>query len=200
VVWEPWNIAREEREARSGHKAAVVWLTGLSGSGKSTLSMALERALFQSGCQTMLLDGDQVRHGLSGDLGFSPTDRTENIRRVSQVARLFFEQGSIVLCSFVSPYRADRDMARTLLPDGRFFEVLVECDLDTLRERDPKGLYARAAQGGVRNLTGVQAVYEEPETPELVLDTRADTVEASVARLLDMLESAGIISTPQGGR
>jgi bifunctional enzyme CysN/CysC len=193
VVWEPWNVPREEREARNGHKAAVLWFTGLSGSGKSTVAKALERELFEAGCQTMLLDGDQVRHGLSGDLGFSPADRTENIRRVGEVARLFFEQGCIVLCSFVSPYRTDRDRARALLPRGRFFEIHVDCDLDTLRQRDPKGLYARAAQGGLRNLTGVQAVYEPPVAPEVVLDTRASDPETSVARLVSVLRERGVL-------
>jgi bifunctional enzyme CysN/CysC len=193
VVWEPWNVPREEREAKNGHKAAVLWFTGLSGSGKSTIARALERELFTAGCQTMLLDGDQVRHGLSGDLGFSPADRTENIRRVGEVARLFFEQGCIVICSFVSPYRSDRERARGLLPNGRFFEIHVDCDLETLRQRDPKGLYAKAAQGGLRNLTGVQAVYEPPSAAEAVVDTRVSDPERSVSRLVSLLRERGVL-------
>jgi bifunctional enzyme CysN/CysC len=196
VAWEPWNVSREEREARNGHRAAVVWLTGLSGSGKSTIAKALERELFAGGCQTMLLDGDQIRHGLSGDLGFSPDDRMENIRRAGEVARLFFEQGCVVICSFVSPYRVDRERARALLPGGCFFEVHVDCDLETLRRRDPKGLYVRAARGTLRNLTGVQSVYEAPTTPEAVIDTKTIGVDAAVAALTSMLRERGVL--PQG--
>jgi bifunctional enzyme CysN/CysC len=193
VVWEAWNIPREEREARTGHRAAVLWFTGLSGSGKSAMARALERRLFEAGCRTMLLDGDQVRHGLSGDLGFSPEDRTENIRRVGEAARLFFEQGSIVLCTFVSPYRADRDRVRGLMPEGRFIEVHVDCDVETLEERDPKGLYARARAGEVRQLTGVQSPYEAPTHPDLRIDTRTTSVEESVRLLEDMLRERGLI-------
>ncbi|HEX6309692.1 MAG TPA: adenylyl-sulfate kinase, partial [Longimicrobiales bacterium] len=193
VTWEPWNIPREEREARNGHRAAVLWFTGLSGSGKSTIARALERRLFDQGCHTVLLDGDQVRHGLSGDLGFSPEDRTENIRRVGEVARLFFEQGGIVLCTFVSPFRADRDRARSLVPDGRFIEVHVDCDLDTLKQRDPKGLYSRAQKGEVRQLTGVTSVYEPPESPDVRLDTRTGSPEEYIARLEELLRERGII-------
>ncbi len=158
VVWEEWNVPREEREARNGHRAAVLWFTGLSGAGKSTIARALERQLFEQGCQTMLLDGDQVRHGLCGDLGFSAEDRRENIRRVGEVARLFFEQGAIVLCTFVSPFREDRERVRALFPEGRFFEVHVDADLETLRQRDPKGLYAKAERGEIRHHRHQRAV------------------------------------------
>jgi bifunctional enzyme CysN/CysC len=193
AVWEDWNLGREEREARNGHRAAVVWLTGLSGSGKSTIARAVERRLFEAGCQTMLLDGDQLRHGLNGDLGFSPADRAENVRRAGQVARLFFEQGSVVLCTFVSPYRADRERVRGLLPEGRFVEVHVECGVDELRRRDTKGLYAGAEQGSVGGLTGVSAPYEAPESPELRLDTERMGVHEAVDAVLARLRAAGLV-------
>lgn len=197
AVWEPWNIGREEREARNGHEAVVVWLTGLSGAGKSTIGRALERRLYDMGCQTMLLDGDQVRHGLCGDLGFSATDRTENIRRAGEVARLFFEHGNIVLCTFVSPFRADRDIVRAGLPDGRFVEVYVSCDVAELRNRDTKGLYARAERGEVE-LTGVSAPYEPPEAPDLVVRTDAADADACVDAVLEVLRKRGLLRADQG--
>ena len=154
VTWEGWNIPRAAREARQGHLAAVVWLTGMSGAGKTTISRAVERRLFEDGCRTMLLDGDHLRHGLCGDLGFTPADRAENIRRAGEVARLFFEQGAIVLCAFVSPYAADRARVRALMPEGRFIEVFVQADVETCRARDRKGLYAREAAGRLGQLSG----------------------------------------------
>ncbi len=193
VVWEGLNIPREEREARSGHRASVVWLTGLSGSGKSTIARHLERRLFDRGIRTMLIDGDHVRHGLSGDLGFSAADRTENIRRVSEVARLFFEQGSVTICTFVSPYRKDRDYARQLVPQGRFFEVHVDCDIEVCKQRDPKGLYQKALEGEIRNFTGISAPYEAPDNPELVVRTDEASVEETVDVIVEMLEKKGII-------
>jgi len=193
VVWESWNVGREEREARNGHKAAVIWMTGQPGAGKTTIARAVERALFDRGIRTMLLDGDQVRHGLCGDLGFSPDERSENIRRVGEVARLFFEQGSIVLCAFVSPYRADRDRVRGLFPADRFVEVFVSADDETRRRRDPKGLYARAAAGRVGDFTGVSAPYEAPPAPDLVLDTMSATVEQSTATLIERLAALGLL-------
>ena len=193
VVWEAWNVPRAEREAKNGHRAAVLWFTGLSGSGKTTIARALERRLFETGHQTMLLDGDQVRHGLSGDLGFSPEDRTENIRRVGEAARLFFEQGCLTLCTFVSPYRENRDWVRALLPEGRFFEIHVDVDLETAKARDPKGLYAKAERGEIRHFTGISAPYEPPTNPELRIDTRGLDVEASVDRLMRLLEQAGLL-------
>jgi bifunctional enzyme CysN/CysC len=194
AVWEGWNVPRDEREARAGHAAAVVWLTGLSGAGKSSIARAVERRLFEAGCHTMLLDGDQLRHGLNADLGFAPADRTENIRRAGEVARLFFEQGCIVLCTFVSPYREDRDRARALVPAGRFLEVHVDCPLDELRRRDTKGLYAGAERGELRELTGVNAPYEAPESPELLLRTDRMSVDEAVERVLAALSGAGIVA------
>ncbi|HEY0025988.1 MAG TPA: sulfate adenylyltransferase subunit CysN [Longimicrobium sp.] len=201
VVWEEANIPREAREARNGHAAAVVWLTGLSGAGKSTIARALERHLFARGCQTMLLDGDQLRHGLCGDLGFTPADRAENVRRAGEAARLFFESGALVLCTFVSPFAADRDRARSLVPEGRFVEVFVDCPLPELRRRDTKGLYARAERGELHDLTGVTAPYEPPTAAELVVRSDAEGVDAAVARIVAHLEGSGVLrGAAPGGR
>ncbi|MFW5815140.1 MAG: sulfate adenylyltransferase subunit CysN [Spirochaetota bacterium] len=182
VVWDLGEVDREAREERNAHKAMVVWFTGLSGSGKSTIAKALEKQLFEEGRQVVRLDGDNVRHGLCGDLGFAEEDRRENIRRVAEVAKLFFEAGHIVLCCFISPYETDRAFARSLVPEGRFVEVYVKCDLDECRRRDPKGLYARAAAGEIRGLTGVDAPYEEPVGAEVVVDTTVeDPAQAGTA-------------------
>jgi bifunctional enzyme CysN/CysC len=193
VVWEDANVPREEREARNGHGAAVLWFTGLSGSGKSTIARELERRLFGDGRQTMLLDGDQLRHGLCGDLGFGAADRRENIRRAGEVARLFFEQGSIVLCTFVSPFREDRDAVRALIPGERFYEVHVDCELDTCRSRDPKGLYDKVARGEILHFTGISSPYEAPETPEMVARTDVQSVDEVVDMILARLRAEGIV-------
>jgi bifunctional enzyme CysN/CysC len=192
VVWESWNVPRAEREARQAHVAAVLWFTGLPGSGKSTIARAVERSLFEQGVHTMLLDGDQLRHGLCGDLGFTEADRRENIRRAGEVARLFFEQGSVVLCAFVSPFELDRRYIREMVPDGRFYEVFVECDLEVCMQRDPKGLYARAARGELLNFTGISSHYEEPERAEIVLHTGSSTVEECVKKVVRTLAQDGI--------
>ncbi|WP_094545681.1 sulfate adenylyltransferase subunit CysN [Rubricoccus marinus] len=193
VTWEGLNIPREEREAKQTHKAAALWFTGLSGSGKTTVAREVEKQLFARGIKTMLLDGDQVRHGLCGDLGFSPSDRAENIRRVGEVARLFVESGALTLCTFVSPYRGDRDWVRELMPDGRFLEVFVDVDLETAKARDPKGLYAKVDAGEIKNFTGISAPYEAPENPEMTLNTTDATVEESAAEVIRQLEAAGLI-------
>ena len=193
VVWEGLNIPREAREEQNGHRSAVLWFTGLSGSGKSTVAREVEQRLFDRGCHTMMLDGDNVRHGLSGDLGFSAADREENIRRVGEVSRLFFEQGNLTLCTFISPYQEDRDRVRSLLPDGRFHEVYVNCDIETCKERDPKGLYEKAESGEIKNFTGISAPYEPPADPALVIDTDALSVEACVEAVIEHLEETGLI-------
>jgi bifunctional enzyme CysN/CysC len=193
VTWEGWNIPRLEREERNGHQAAVIWLTGMSGAGKTTIAREVERQLFRRGVQTMLLDGDQLRHGLCGDLGFDPEDRRENIRRVREVARLFFEQGCVVLCSFVSPYRRDREAIRTTLPEGRFIEVHVHAPLEELKRRDPKGLYRREEAGEIQALSGSKGPYEVPDAPDLDLDTFQMGAGAAVEAILGELERREIL-------
>ena len=195
VVWEPVAVTQPMREELNGHGAAVLWFTGLSGSGKSTVAKALEQRLFGLGVRTFSLDGDNVRHGLNGDLGFTEEDRAENIRRVAEVAKLAFEHGNVVLCTFISPYIADRDAARTLAPEGRFWEVYVKCDVEVCKQRDPKGLYARAARGEIANFTGVSAPYEEPPRPDMVLETDQHTADELAQRILEELARAGIISS-----
>ena len=194
VVWEQTDITLPMRETLNGHQAAVLWFTGLSGAGKSTISQALEQRLYGLGVRTFSLDGDNVRHGLNGDLGFSPQERMENIRRVAEVAKLAFEHGNIVLCTFISPYAADRAVARSLVPEGRFWEVYVKCDLSICQQRDPKGLYARALQGEIPNFTGVTAPYEEPQQPEIVVETDLHTAAALSAKILQELMRAGVVS------
>ena len=188
VVWEGLNISREEREARSGHRSALVWFTGMSGAGKTTITRAVERILFDRGLRTVLLDGDQVRHGLCGDLGFSPADRTENIRRVGEVAKLFFEQGTVVLCTFVSPFRADREAVQQLFPTSQVLEVYVHAPLAILKERDSKGLYSREAAGEL-SLPGSESSYEAPDEPDLELDTSSIPAEEAAKRVVERLGS-----------
>ncbi|MFV1884718.1 MAG: sulfate adenylyltransferase subunit CysN [Balneola sp.] len=189
VVWEPWNIPRKEREKRNGHKAKVLWFTGVSGAGKSTIAKELEKKLWKEGKQTILLDGDQVRHGLNGDLGFSPKDRSENIRRVGQVARLFFEHGNIVLCTFVSPYIKDREAVKAMLPEATdFIEIHVTCNPETVKRRDPKGLYKKAEKGQISGLTGFDSEHEAPENPTLIIDTDKLSIEEAVNKIYSLLK------------
>ncbi len=195
VVWEGLNISRGEREARQGHRGGVVWITGLSGAGKTAVARRTERALFEAGATVVVLDGDHVRHGLSGDLGFSPGDRRENVRRAAEVARLLLETGAVVLCTFVSPSRADRDAARALFQPDDFAEVLVTARPATLRARDPKGLYARADAGALASFTGVSAPYEAPAAPDLTLDTDALSADAAAEALLAFLAALGCVPT-----
>jgi bifunctional enzyme CysN/CysC len=171
VVWEQRNVTRQMREERNGHEARCLWLTGLSGSGKSTIAKKLEEDLFYDGKQVYLLDGDNVRHGLNGDLGFSEKERRENIRRVGHVARLMYDAGFIVICSFISPKREVRDAVRDFFPADGFKEIYVECDLEECKRRDPKGLYKRAENGEIKEFTGISAPYDKPLTPDLTIDT-----------------------------
>jgi bifunctional enzyme CysN/CysC len=193
VVWENAAVTRAQRELRNGHAAAVLWFTGLSGAGKSTVAQALEQRLFALGCQTFYLDGDNVRHGLNGDLGFSAAERKENIRRVAEVAKLAFDHGHLALCTFISPFREDRDSARALLPQGRFLEIAVNCELDECIRRDPKGLYKRALAGDLPEFTGVSSPYEEPPAPEIAIATDALSVEQCVEAILLELRRRGIL-------
>ena len=182
------RIDRTVREDRNRHKGGVLWLTGLSGAGKSTLAVEVERALFAKGYHVYVLDGDNLRHGLNSNLGFSHVDRTENIRRVGEVAALFADAGFVCVSAFISPYRADREGARRAAGDS-FHEVHVKADLETCESRDPKGLYERARRGEIPDFTGISAPYEEPETPELVVDTASLDVSQSVAMVLDYVAS-----------
>ncbi len=191
ITWHGGHIGRKEREALLKQKGATIWLTGLSGSGKSTVAVAAEAELVNRGHLAYVLDGDNVRHGLNKNLGFSPEDRTENIRRIGEVAKLFTDSGVIVFTSFISPYRSDRDEVRALFDDGDFLEVHVSTDIETCEERDPKGLYKKARAGEIPEFTGVSAPYEAPEKPELVLDTGKLSVEESVVALIDGLEKLG---------
>lgn len=193
VYWHDNKVTREERQRIKGHSAAVIWFTGLSGSGKSTLANELEYRLNKLGIHTFLLDGDNVRHGLNSDLGFSPEDRAENIRRVGEVARLFWEAGIVVLVSFISPYRKDRRRARSLIDDGKFIEVYVKCPLEVAEQRDPKGLYKKARAGIIQDFTGISAPYEEPENPEIVVETDRLSIEESVEKIFNYLVEAGIV-------
>ena len=194
IVWKDLNIPRAVREQRNQHQAAVLWFTGLSGSGKTTIARRLEKLLFERGCQTMLLDGDHLRHGLCGDLGFSDEDRSENIRRVGEVARLFFEGGHLVLCTFISPFKRDRDRVRSLIPEGQFFEIAVQCDIEVCKRRDPHSLYQKAIKGEIAEFTGISSPYEAPEQPELRVETDLQSVDGILEQLLAVLQERGIFS------
>jgi adenylylsulfate kinase len=194
ITWHRGKIGRREREELLRQRGVTIWLTGLSGSGKSTLAVTTEAALVERGHLAYVLDGDNVRHGLNRNLGFSPEDRTENIRRIGEVARLFTESGVIVFTSFISPYRADRDAARALFEGGDFVEIHLAASVETCEGRDPKGLYQKARAGKIPNFTGISAPYEPPLNPELVLDTGSLSVDESVARIIEYLEQGGYLS------
>ena len=187
VVWHDTEITKQDREKRNGHKGVVIWMTGLSGCGKSTVATELQKQLFDRGCNVFILDGDNIRHGLNGDLGFSPEDREENIRRIGEVAKLFADAGMIAITSFISPYRKDRDKNRALLKEGEFIEIFVKASLEVCEERDPKGLYKKARAGIIPEFTGISAPYEEPLNPELVIETDKLSVEESVQTIIDYL-------------
>jgi len=193
IVWHQSTVTRAEREGINGHRGCTVWLTGLSGSGKSTVANLLEKALWERGVRSYVLDGDNVRHGLNKDLGFSPKDRTENIRRIGEVAALFTDAGVVNITAFISPYRADRDLVRKVQSEGTFIEVYVKCDLGECEKRDPKGLYKKARAGEIPEFTGISAPYEAPENAELVIDTTGQTPEQSLAVIAGYLESKGFI-------
>jgi bifunctional enzyme CysN/CysC len=188
IYWSRGKVTTGQRELRNGHRGCVLWLTGLSGSGKSTIAAELERELFNQGRHAYILDGDNIRHGLCSDLAFSHRDRTENIRRIGEVAKLFADAGAICITAFISPYRADRDLARRILPRGRFVEVYVNAPVEVCERRDPKGLYAKARAGEIKDFTGVSAPYEPPANPEIELNTDQLGVPESVARILEYLD------------
>ncbi|WP_240343446.1 adenylyl-sulfate kinase [Pectobacterium brasiliense] len=192
VVWHAHDVTRESREKLHGHQGVVIWFTGLSGSGKSTLAGVLEQALHQRGVSTYLLDGDNVRHGLCRDLGFTDDDRRENIRRVGEVSKLMVDAGLVVLTAFISPHRAERKMVQDLLGEGQFIEVFVDTPLATCEARDPKGLYKKARAGELRNFTGIDSAYEAPEAPDSHLDGE-QLVTNLTDQLLDLLGKRAII-------
>ncbi len=188
IVWYDRNLSREDYRRRNGHGSRVLWFTGLSGAGKSTLAHSVEEMLFEKGWYTYILDGDNIRHGLNSDLGFSEEDRRENIRRIGEVAKLFVDAGVVVLAAFISPYREDRERVRALFEPGEFIEVYVKCDLTICERRDPKGLYRKARAGELRQFTGIESPYEEPENPELVIDTGRLGIEESINGVISYIE------------
>jgi adenylylsulfate kinase len=193
ITWHETTVTVEDRERLLNQKGCVVWFTGLSGSGKSTLANAVAYLLHERKHHTYVLDGDNVRHGLNKNLGFSPEDREENIRRVGEVAKLFVDAGTIVMTAFISPYRADRDQARDLIAEDRFVEVFVECPLDVCEERDTKGLYKKARSGEIKEFTGISAPYEAPKTPEVVVNTAELSIIESAQNVIAFLEKAGLV-------
>ena len=199
TVWHHATVTRARREAQNGHWAVVLWFTGLSGAGKSTLAHAVEERLHQMGCHTFVLDGDNVRHGLNGDLGFSEQDRQENIRRVAEVAKLMLEAGTITLTAFISPFRAERTLARKLVPHGDFIEIHCSCELEICEQRDVKGLYKKARQGEIAHFTGISSPYEAPENPELRIDTGKLELDECVNRVLALLRERGVIPAAMRG-
>ena len=193
ITWHHSIITKEEREQLLGQKGVTLWFTGLSQSGKSTLATEVEKRLYERGCSTYILDGDNIRHGLNRNLGFSPEDREENIRRIGEVAHLFSQAGIINMTAFISPYRADRKKARNLAKEGEFIEIFCRCSLDACEQRDQKGLYKKARAGEVPEFTGISAPYEEPENPEITIETDRETIEQGVEKVISYLEKKGFI-------
>ena len=193
IKWHHGKITKEERAKLLNQKGVTIWLTGLSGSGKSTIAVELEHVLTENRHQAYILDGDNIRHGLNKNLGFSPDDRSENIRRIGEVAKLFTDANIITITAFISPYRQDRDNARKLQKEGEFIEIYVKCPLDVCEQRDTKGLYKKARAGEVKEFTGISAPYEEPVNPELTIDTSKMSIEESTRAILNYLEQKGYV-------
>lgn len=187
VVWQETEITKERRNNLNNHKSVILWFTGLSGSGKSTIANTLEVVLHRLSIRTYLLDGDNIRHGLNKDLGFSDTDRTENIRRIGEVAKLFIDSGTMALTTFISPFRDDRKIVRDLVDEKDFVEIYVQCPLDVCEQRDVKGLYERARNGEIKKFTGIDSPYESPINPEITIDTSVDSVDDGVNKILSYL-------------
>lgn len=193
IVWHHATVTRERREQLNGHRAYVVWFTGLSGSGKSTLAHAVEEQLHSLGCRTFVFDGDNVRHGLCSDLGFSIEDRSENLRRIAEMARLFLDAGVIALCAFISPMRADREKVRAIVGADSFLEIHCDCSVEICEQRDVKGLYEKARAGMIKSYTGISSPYEVPERPTLHLETGKEAMADCVDRVMDVLRGGGVI-------
>jgi len=194
TIYHNATVTRERRNQLNGHKSVVVWFTGLSGSGKSTLAHSVEEELYKLGCRTYVLDGDNVRHGLSSNLTFSNDDRKENIRRIGEAAKLMMEAGVIAITAFISPFKKDRNLVRQLLPQGDFVEIYCKASLETCESRDVKGLYKRARAGEIKNYTGIDSPYEAPNNPELVIDTEGEPLEESVIKVINFLKSKVVIN------
>ena len=194
TIYHNATVTRERRNKLNDHRSLVIWLTGLSGSGKSTLAHSVEEELHNLGCRTYVLDGDNVRHGLSSNLTFSDDDRKENIRRISEAAKLMMEAGVITMTAFISPFKEDRNIARQLLPHGDFIEIYCKASLETCESRDVKGLYKLARAGKIKNYTGIDSLYEMPDNPELVIDTEGESLEESTAKVIGFLKSKEIIT------
>jgi len=193
VVWHQQNITTEQRTEQNGHKPAVLWYTGLSGSGKSTVANAVDQKLFEMNCHTYVLDGDNVRHGLNGDLTFSDKDRVENIRRIGEVSKLFVDAGLLVSTAFISPFGSDRKMVRDLMANGQFIEIFVDTPIEVCEKRDPKGLYKKARNGEIKNFTGIDSAYDVPTNPEIHLRTADLTVEECADIIIGQLEQLGVV-------
>jgi len=194
TIYHNTTVTRERRNQLNGHKSVVIWFTGLSGSGKSTLAHSVEEELYNLDCRTFVLDGDNVRHGLSSNLSFSDDDRKENIRRIGEVAKLMMESGGIAMTAFISPFKKDRNLVRQLLPQGDFIEIYCNASLEACETRDVKGLYKRACAGEIKNYTGIDSPYEAPDNPELIIDTESESLEESIAKVVDFLKSKEIIT------
>ncbi|MGZ5026504.1 MAG: adenylyl-sulfate kinase [Methylobacter sp.] len=195
TVWHRATVTRQRREQKNAHKSVVIWFTGLSGSGKSTLAHAVEEQLHQSGLSTFVLDGDNVRHGLCSDLGFSDQDRKENIRRISETTKLLLDAGIVTLTAFISPFKAERAAAKSLIPDGDFIEIYCFCPLTVCEQRDVKGLYKKARLGEIKDFTGISSPYEEPDNPDLKIDTSRLSLEDSVETVITLLRARNILPT-----
>ncbi|PEY35119.1 adenylyl-sulfate kinase [Bacillus cereus] len=193
ITWHAASVSKEERRKKSGHHSFVLWFTGLSASGKSTVANAVARKLFEKNIGNYVLDGDNIRHGLNKDLGFSESDRTENIRRIGEVAKLFVDQGTIVLTAFISPFRVDRQQVRDILKKDEFIEVFVKCPIEECEKRDPKGLYKKARQGDIKQFTGIDSPYEEPVEAEVVVETHLYSIEQCAEQIIGYLQERSFI-------
>jgi adenylylsulfate kinase len=193
ITWHDTTITKQDRHAQNGHGSCVLWFTGLSGSGKSTIANAVSNELFRQGVNEYVLDGDNIRHGLNKDLGFSEYDRTENIRRIGEVAKLFVDSGKVVTTAFISPFRSDRDQVRAIFAENEFIEVFVDCPLEECERRDPKQLYAKARAGEIKDFTGIDSPYEAPEQPEITIQSKQVSVEEAVQLVLGYLQDKNII-------
>lgn len=193
LTWHTAAITKADRHRQNGHKSCVLWFTGLSASGKSTIANAVSAELYRKGIKVYVLDGDNIRHGLNRDLGFSDADRTENIRRIGEVAKLFVDNGTVVITAFISPFRSDRDRVRSLFEEGEFIEVFVDCPIEECKRRDPKQLYKKVRLGEIKHFTGIDSPYEAPEHPEIIIRSDLLTVKKAVGKILTYLQGKNII-------